>query len=337
MANQKFLPEWINARTSGQSISAELHVVGEDGVANEYFLKELPEPGTTVTIASRTQQASGDTLAANEFTVDYKTGKVTTHSSNNGQDVSVAYTAIGSTPLQRDMERIFQAIGPWNINIHKPVVDTPDDEFDAATKDAKWTATDGTVGTVDEIGTIGGNWEMFPELSAVAFQPDSNGAIEWRQTYTLPDNKCFILCVTPSFSIDGTPGIVNNELHVGMWMTDNDTSPETTNFIRLLIDTGTDNLRVFFGQVAGTTNTPDGSGYTGRRYYLKIRRSGTTYYAYFSTDPQGLGWTAMGSIAVGATLTRVWIAARASASIPSIKPISMFHFFREGDPGVTPW
>jgi hypothetical protein len=338
MANQKLLPQWVNARASGFSVGAELHVVGEDGVANEYFLNELPEPGTAVTIASRTQQASGDTLAANEFTVDYKTGKVTTHSSNNGEDVSVAYTAIGSAPLARDMDRLIQALGgPWHIDIHPPVAGTPDDEFEASSLDAKWTAVSGSSGTVDLTGTTGGVYELFPEPGVIAMQPSTTVHIRLRQTYTLPDNTSIIVKLSPAFSIDGQPGVVNNELQWGMWLNDTAGAPESGVGMRLLVDTDTDTFRYFFGSfvaVSGSTPTASAPVIQGP-IYLRIRRSGTTFHGYFS--PDGLRWTHLGSNTEATALTNLWIGCTTSTNIPSVKPAAIFHWVREGGVGTKPW
>jgi hypothetical protein len=330
MANQKLLPEWVDARSSGQPITAELHVVGEDGVANEYFLNELPEPGTAVTIATRTQQAQGDTLAANDFTVDYKTGKVTTHASNDGEDVSVAYTAMGSTPLARDMDRLRAALGYWNIDVPPPIVNTPDDEFGATTKAGKWTAVAGAVGTVDPLGTSGGVWTMFPSQKIVAMQPSTTVAVLWRQDFTLPDNTAIVCKMTPGLTIDGQPGIVNNELNWGMWLNDTDTGPRDGDYVEMTVDTSTDGLRVFFDSEVSTGQaTPSTQWPPGMPVYLRITKKGTTWHGAFSLD--GIGWTSLSTVTQTTAMTNLWIGCLTSASIASIKPIGIFHWIRQGD------
>lgn len=100
------LLDYVNARSSGSSISNEAHTVGEDD-ANWVYLLEVPETAAGVTISGYTRVDVAP--AAGEFRV-YVTGTlagaVEFHSSNNGASVSVSYTGMGSAIFARDPNRI---------------------------------------------------------------------------------------------------------------------------------------------------------------------------------------------------------------------------------------
>lgn len=104
------LVDKVNERFAGVTATDEPHVIGED-VANEVFLDEAPEPGTSIVVVdpagptTYTRIAAG-APAATEYRVEEEWGRLIFNSADNGTALEIDYTAIGSKYLARDINRI---------------------------------------------------------------------------------------------------------------------------------------------------------------------------------------------------------------------------------------
>jgi hypothetical protein len=119
----------------------------------------------------------------------------------------------------------------WNVPMllqsTKASADTPDDDFTGTSLDAKWTATDGTAGTVSLLGGAGsGVYQVGARDGWINFMVGTSAgdSVDLRQDYTLPDGKCIVAYVT--FAIDNSAALAgNNEMWVGIGVNDNDSGP----------------------------------------------------------------------------------------------------------------
>jgi hypothetical protein len=337
------LYDLANERSPGTEVSkTEKHIIGEHE-SGWVFTKEVPleEGPSTVSIPGFTEVTDG-TPAAGEFDVAYdvvtpesRGGAIKFNAADDGTEITITYNGRGSiisAGMINDLQRI---VGPWSINLRKAVADTPDDDFDAASLDGKWTVVNGAGGTVSLTGTSGGIYELFPEQSLLAIQVNNGALVNLRQDYTLPDGKSIILAMNPALVLAGQSGIVNNELRVGLYLNASDTSPETGSHTGIVLDADTDGWRIGAPSNFNSTpvsGTPAGLGDT---IYLRIQRAGLVYHRYFSLS--GLVWVPMGSDTEASALDNVWIGTTSAAAFGSPKPIITFPWIRLGGPGLFPW
>lgn len=226
---------------------------------------------------------------------------------------------------------------------HKPTTDTPDDEFDSTTLDGKWTAVSGSSGTVSLTETSNvTKYDLTTRPGWLLVQAGRGGTqdVELRQDYTLSDGDSIVLSCAVPMPMDAE-GADNSDFEVGVALNDNDTGPEAGNFARILVaaNTGVVGVSVYDGTEVfrSYTNTSPTGTSNDQRFYLRLIRSGTNYYPFFSRD--GAAWSPLGDgLAVGATLSNVWIYARNNTSYSdAFIPIAAVDWIRQGTNALDPW
>jgi hypothetical protein len=245
-------------------------------------------------------------------------------------------------------------VAGWSpILDYKPTTDTPDDEFDSTTLDAKWTAVSGSAGTVDflELGNVT-KYDLATRPGWLLLQAGADGTsrnIDLRQDFTLPDGASIVAAVSPSAVFadvsSGSPayGISDGELNIGILLNGDDANPytsTTTGYAYLLateMDAGEIEVNFFVTNNTPTTQINSESILTpvGGIVYLRIVRSGTTYYGFYSVD--GSSWVNMGSGDAGAAQTNLWITARNGAAMTDPIPIQAVDWIRQGTNNLDPW
>ena len=228
----------------------------------------------------------------------------------------------------------------FDINKPKITADTPDDEFGAATLDAKWTVVSGSSGTVDFLETANvSEYDLTTRPGNLLMQVGQTGAqeVSFRQDYTLPDGKSIILAFTPILMVDADGGgINNNELQMGISLNPSDTDHDDGDEQEIFFDANANGWRVFHaGNGLAVAGTPNGAMPDMQKMYLRISRASSVYYASYSMD--GTAWAPMGSHTPGATQTNLWIWTRSSAAFGDPIPIQVFDWIRLGDNTLDPW
>ncbi len=240
-----------------------------------------------------------------------------------------------------DEGTLFAGFSP--ILDHKPTTDTLDDEFDATTLDAKWTAVTGSSGTVSLTETSNvTKFDLTTRPGTLLIQAGRGGTqdVELRQDITLADGESVVMMVAASMPMDDT-GPDAADFEIGVSLNDNDTGPEAGNFARILVAAASSVVGVsaYDGTTVRrsyTTSSPTASA-NDQLFYLRIVRSGTNYRPFFSRD--GQAWSPLGGgFAVGATLTNVWIYARNDTSYTdAFIPIAAVDWIRQGTNALDPW
>jgi hypothetical protein len=322
-----------NARSGGtEPTLVEKHIIGEHE-SGWVFTAEIPleEAPSSVSIPGFTEVTTGSP-ATGQFDVAYdavddtpetRGGAIKFNAANDGTEVTITYKGRGtrvSAGMFNDLQKI---VGPWNINLPKAVADTPDDEFDGSSLAGKWTAVTGSAGTVSLVSTmqVGDN--------SVA------KTVELRQDYTLPDGKSILAAVTATVLAD--TGHTTDEMRAALALNDTDSSfasgvntrlwamkVQASNAFEIALYNGT--------TLIGRTTT---EAMLGQRVYLRLHRSGTTYFGFYSFD--GTMWVPLGSHAAGAAHSNVWIVGQSAAAFTGVRPIQAFHWVRQGGSGVFPW
>lgn len=219
---------------------------------------------------------------------------------------------------------------------YKSTTDTPDDEFNSGTLDAKWTIRAGysgcASGTVSLLET--GDVEEYdltsqPGWLLVATGSTTSYSCGFMQTYTIPDGNSVILKAAMS-QIPPT----NNGHQYGMNLCDDSSC---TNYIQLFIDQDLNAQRVLF-QETGTATGTGGNVYVDAAFfYLRLARDGLNYYGFVSTN--GVTWTNLGWFTTGAAWGYIEIMSGVSGAHSSTAtvPISAFDWFRLGTNNLNPW
>lgn len=224
--------------------------------------------------------------------------------------------------------------------------DPPDDEFDDTTGmsgatnglDVKWTAAAGTSGTVSHLET--GNvakYDLATRDGWLLMQAGNGGSqsVELRQDYTLGDGASIVAAISPSMLADAAHS--NNEWWVGLGVNDTDTSFDAGNYAAVFFDVNGgsgDTNRIIFYSGSAVQGTFQWDG--GQIIYMRIDRSGSTYYGFISYD--GSAWVGLGAITPGATATNVWLFADNRASVTGEPvPVHAVKWVRLGGSGVDPW
>ena len=227
---------------------------------------------------------------------------------------------------------------------NKPTTDTPDDDFDSATLDGKWTAVSGSVGTVGLLDTTNtSKYDLSTRPGTLLLQVGRDGTareVELRQDYTIPDGESLVAAVSVAMPMDDV-GADGGEIEIGISLNQTDTGPEDGTYVRMIVAAGTTSnvgISAFDGTTVKRSYAPAGDGTNNAQtFYLRIVRSGTTYYPFFSRD--GQVWSPLGAgYAAGTTLTNVWIYARNTVSYTDAPiPIGAVRWFRQGTGNVDPW
>lgn len=222
-----------------------------------------------------------------------------------------------------------------NLEFGKTDTDTPDDDFDSGTLDVKWTVVSGSSGTVDMERTTASSaiYDLDTRPGDLLFQA-SNDDMSLRQDYTLPDGNSLILACTPNISFD--TGIAINEMLLELALNDNDSAANVgTNRVAIVVATTSSNYSIIGVNQASTTISTNPHAPVGKRVYLRINRSGSTYYMYSSYD--GNVWTPMGESNPASTPNNVWIGVRSSTNTADPKAIMAIHWVRQGNNNLDPW
>lgn len=238
-----------------------------------------------------------------------------------------------------------QVLSGWSpILDHKPTTDTPDDEFDSTTLDAKWTAVTGSSGTVSllETGEVQ-KYDLASRPGWLLMQAGSaaNQKVELRQDFTLADGDSIQVAISLNSSSDGDMGIGADELWCGIALNDNDTGYDAGEYNALFLNVSTNIIRLLHYDgttVFGSTSPFADKGISipiGHVIYLRFARSGSTVYAFWSAD--GSSWMAMGSEARTATATNIWLFKESVAAASEPVPIVAVDWIRQGTNNLDPW
>lgn len=94
----------IDKRTSGNSITGEPHTIPGSGPF-EYYLTEAPDSSIGVSATGSVTYIERTYLpvSSGDFYVDYTLGKITHHSDNKSDGVTVSYTGLGTVAHAKDM------------------------------------------------------------------------------------------------------------------------------------------------------------------------------------------------------------------------------------------
>lgn len=229
---------------------------------------------------------------------------------------------------------------------HKPSTDTPDDDFDLPTLDAKWTVVSGSPGTVSflETGNVA-KYDLAARSGYLLTQAGNNGSqtVSLRQDYTIPDGGSVVTVLAVPGLINTDPGWTHDSVQATIGVNNNDTTYVSGTYMWFGVQaTGSAGLRLV--AYNGTTAEGTGGFNTGamsveltQRVYLRIARSGTTYYPAFSFD--GTTWNVVGQgYALGSTMDNLWVThANAAAVSNATVPIVAWDWIRQGTNNLDPW
>lgn len=228
----------------------------------------------------------------------------------------------------------------------KDSADTPDDEFESTTLDAKWTAVEGSAGTVaiDETGEVA-KYDLASRPGWLLIQGGSASGqdVQLRQDFTIPDGSCIVAAVSfGGGATDGEPGYASNEQQFGIAVNDSDTSYISGTYVRFTYYTIPDGVRVvsYDGTtiLGGTAGFADVAMYQpgGQIGFLRIDRDGLVYSFYVSAD--GMTWMPIGSKTFGSAPDNLWIIGGAFGAGGEPVPIHAVKWIRQGTGGtVDPW
>lgn len=227
----------------------------------------------------------------------------------------------------------------------KSAADTPDDEFNVATLNAKWTAVAGTLGAASllESGTAVNKYDLTTRpgwlLTQVGGSTSGSRDVRLRQTFTLPDGASIVVAVaTPAPTVDDSRA--ENERQIGIALNQSDATEDTTPTVRLFaqeVDAAAANIQSLAGgHTSGSAGgtAPDQSW--GEMLFLRIARSGLWYFPSYSRD--GHTWVPFGACLMASAMTRLWLYDRVIAAASGTPvPIAAWAWVRQGGVGVDPW
>ncbi len=232
---------------------------------------------------------------------------------------------------------------------HKATIDTPDDEFDAAILDAKWTAVSGVAGTVDPFAVIATNtpiYDLATRKGWLLTQVRQNdgataGAVRLRQDFTLADGDSIVVAHTlPTYS--GLTAADNESaIEIVLNDTDSDSGAGNRVVVRWIVASA-EQVQVYGGL---TTNFLHNIYEVGRIVYTRILRKddGATEEYYIGLSEDGTNWNWAGASAVtgfapGVELTNLWITHSSTGGGGTEEsPIVGFFFVRQGTNNLDPW
>jgi len=227
------------------------------------------------------------------------------------------------------------------LHSKKPTADTPDDEFDSTTLDGKWTAVSGSSGTVDLLET--GNVEKYDLATRpgwLLLQVGSAGAqqVALRQDFTLPDGASIVMAIAPNVGVDGNTGVIAQDRLV-VTVNDSDTTSRTGTFLELNLDSNTDQFGVSAWDGTNSESTHVAGSGIGQTdvIFLRIARSGTTYYPFYSTSGGGAWVPLSDGHALGSAMDNVWIGFENYAAHDALTPIAAVAWVRQGTNALDPW
>jgi hypothetical protein len=225
--------------------------------------------------------------------------------------------------------------------------DPPDDEFDDTTGmsgsvnglDSKWTAVDGSSGTVDFLTETPSDTGIYdfstrPGWMMLQVQNNAGTTLSLRQDYTLPNNKMVIMAFSMPFVRAGD----SNEFEIHMNLNDSDTSQIAGTSVELRMRVLANGLGAQAGlnglQDAGATAVPAAS-----MIFMGWMRAddGATekYTAIYSVD--GTTWNMLtdassDSYQPGSVMNNLWVSASSNASSTAVPaPIGGIYWVRLGN------
>jgi hypothetical protein len=231
----------------------------------------------------------------------------------------------------------------FDINKPKATADTPDDEFNTTTLDAKWTEVAGSSGTVDFFESANvSKYDLATRSDDLLMQvgQQTGQQVLLRQDYTLPDGASIILALSPTLThdADGGGGIASNEIRCGLALNDSDSDFDAgSNALRILFDTQGSGWRVIHQTGTSTTiaGMPTNAAVDLEKMYLRIARDGSAYHAFYSMD--GENWNPMTSTTPGSAPDNIWIYTECLNTFADPVPIQVFHWLRQGTNALDPW
>lgn len=288
------------------------------------------------------------TDATPEITADVKNDSITFAKMQNITDNRLLGRSAGSTGDAQEItpstgllmaSAILRSNQFGRIDYKTGSADTPDDDFDSGTLDAKWTVVTGASGTVDllETGTTVAEYDLATRPGWMLMQAGRNSGQEvaLRQDYTVPDGNSILCAVAVSYGAGTTTGI-NNATQIRLALNDNNTSSRSGNYVEMAVDSQASTApRVYVVSSVGADFA--GAGLAVRVVFFRIARSGLVYYPFFSED--GSTWTPCGSRTFGSALDNVWIRVECLGTITSGCPVPIvaYDWVRLGTNSLDPW
>lgn len=246
----------------------------------------------------------------------------------NSVDFVVTNPSTGVAQVSRLVSSIYR--NP--IDRPKASADTPDDDFTAATLDAKWTAVAGSLSTVSLLGSGGSIYDLTTRPGDLLCQVSNTNHVKLRQDYTLPDGSSIIMAFTAS--VPAT--ISDNELQIFLSLNDNNTDKEAGNSFSVFMDT--DSLT---WQIQSRANGAGGAALSdfnpplGGTVYLRITRAGLVYTSFYSLN--GDVWINASTQTPAGAYDNIWITVECLAASGPPTGISAIHWIRQGSNALDPW
>lgn len=243
------------------------------------------------------------------------------------QAILVENGQINAQDLRDMLVSTYSSEAHANLENGKTTTDTPDDEFNAGSLDGKWTVVDGTSSTASL--TQGNPADIYEATTeGLLAQVSGDNDFHIRQDYELPDGNSIILCLTPTLNV---PEIGINDYFVGLSMNDDDSG----------FNAGQHKWIAFAPQARviawdGTGTSAQYLASFGQRMYLRVMRSGLTYYYYWSHD--GDMWNPIEQTTESGAFDNIWLFVITGAAYASSPVgINKFHWIRQGDNNIRPW
>lgn len=187
------------------------------------------------------------------------------------------------------------------------------DEFNAGTLDAQWTAVgfSGT-GTIDDTATnpTDSIYDLATESGTCFWQLDQGDKIGFRQDAIPAAGEQIIVAMWIPYPDDAAVGGTANSFRCGIGVNDSDTHYEQGTYRAVMWD-GNDDPRIVHYTGATISSEHKYSSPASGRIYWRMKRVSSTLYWYWSRD--GIGWSSLGSVAVG-TFNNFWVWADASVA-----------------------
>jgi len=210
-----------------------------------------------------------------------------------------------------------------------------DDEFDSGSLDVKWTAVQGSSGTINLLQTSStAIYDLTTRSDAICFQagPTSGNYVYLRQDYTLPSTYSIVAALAPAWPLDAS--MAANEMQFGITLNSTDSSPQSGDYAYLFADSQTLACHIRYYDNTNLGYTPT-QGVNMGITYLRIARSGLNYYGFTSFD--GRAWTYLGKKTVSSQFTNVWIISACKYTNTSVVPVGTMYWIRQGGNGLDPW
>jgi len=226
----------------------------------------------------------------------------------------------------------------YPIDFPKHTIDTPDDNFDGDTLDAKWTVEDGASGSIDLLEE--GSSKNVYEINDGRFdQSYGNNYQTMYQSYTLPIDNSLVAKIYPNTNTDGSGGPDDGRIYFGLQ--DNNTAHRTNNYAELNLYVSAEDtiLRVYANgsEYADGAWSSGSAWYPGAPFYGKITRTDTTEYQ-FQHSFDGEVWTSFRTIDLAATMTYIYLRTGNLENVSTVPiPIMKWDWIRQGGNGVKPW